>query len=383
MGVHETVKSSYLRVDDIISNNPFSDVKWFVEQEANTWSDWVQMPLSKRLALWRHGFTSPCGILYDFETHGYDSFLSEHQKNRLYRAANGEHRYLVDDKLSQHWMLSDYPENRPTAYGLLRDERIHSVADCTFDGASEPIDEWLPAKLQHESPLVLKHLRGKGGKEVLVAGFDESDGYQLDGRQLSKSGLCQAVRSVDDYLVTEFIDQHQYADDLYPDASNTIRLITVWDDLSEQLCIPAGIHRIGTDRSSPLDNFSAGGLSVGLDLETGTLGKAVQYPYDGSITWHTHHPDTGAQIEGVEIPQFREVVDLVERIARENTNIPILGWDILLDESGVPVILEANTGTSIDLMQVHQPLLEIADFRRVVSRFLPEVTHDIDDGTSG
>jgi hypothetical protein len=139
------------------------------------------------------------------------------------------------------------------------------------------------------------------------------------------------------------------------------------------LFTPVGIHRIGTARSSPIDNFSAGGFSVALDLETGTLEYAVQFPFDGTASWFSSHPDTGEEIYGTQIPHWDRIRNTVEQIARDNTNIPIIGWDILLNTDGQPVILEANTGTSLDLLQVHQPLLTDPDIARVVSRYLPEV----------
>lgn len=374
MGVHKTVKSSYLALGRVLSNNTVLDWKWFLEQEANTWSEWVDLPSRQRLQLYRRGFTSPCEKLYDFDSYGFEPYLSELQRNKLYRACNGNHRYLLDDKLSQHWMLSEYETHRPRAFGLVDRGRIHSTAETEFEGDSRPISQWLPRKLREESRLVLKHLRGKGGKEVIVVGYDESDGFSVDGTPVSKSALLASVEPLSNYLVTEFIDQHPYADELYPHASNTIRLLTVWDDVAEELFTPAGVQRIGTDRSRPLDNFSVGGLSAALDIESGTVGHAAQYPFGGSVSWYNTHPDTGEDIYGKQVPNWDHVRSVVEAIARDNTNIPIIGWDVLLDRRGEPVVLEANTGTGLDLIQVHEPLLANEDVARVAARYLPDVS---------
>ena len=371
MGVHGAIKSSYVMLKDVFSSNGLRDYLWFIEQEVDTWGYWVSLPVRRRLWLWKHGFTSPNGKLYDFDTFGPDAYLSDLQRFRLFRSINGKHRYLLDDKLSQYWMLVDFPDNRPTAFGLVDRGFVHGVAGTTFDGGPAPISNWLPTALQRHSKLVLKQLRGSAGNQVIVCEYD--DGFVFDGTRVSEETLCREVARCSNYLVSEYVDQHAYARELYPHASNTIRLLTVWDHDSGTLLHPAAVQRIGTDRSRPLDNFSRGGLTAAIDLETGTLGPAVQKPFAGHAPVYDRHPDTGSRIAGTSIPHWHELRRTVDRIARQNTNIPFIGWDVLLDDSGTPIVIEANTGTDVDLLQVHRPLLADPDVAAVVSKHLRDV----------
>ncbi len=371
MGIHGTVKSAYLALTEAASNNRLHDYRAFAEQEVDSWKHWVSMPPRRRLWLWRRGFTSPAAKLYDFETHGPEAYLGERQRIRLYRALNGGHRYLLDDKLSQYWMMADYPDHRPEAYGFVDRGYVHGVAGTKYDGDPVPVSEWLPEAVREHSKLVLKQLRGLGGSEVVVVEYD--DGFVVDGESVPEREMCETVVDLSGYVVTEYVRQHDYADDLYPHASNTVRLLTLWDDEAGELHTPVAIHRIGTERSRPIDNWSAGGLSAEIDLETGELGRATRKPRSGGLRWYDEHPDTGAPIEGTRVPRWEAVRETVEEIARENTNIPLLGWDVLLDESGNPVVIEANTGTDVDLLQVHRPLLADPAFARVAARYLPDV----------
>ena len=282
MEVHGSAKAAYLGLERALSNNRLADVKWFAEQEANTWSNWVDLPLGRRLWLYRHGFTSPCWLLYDFERYGPESYLSELGKYRFYRAVNGRHRYLLDDKLSQHWMMNDYPEHRPTAFGVIDDGYVHGVSGTALEGGSRPVAEWLPAALRRESALVLKGLRGMGGKQVRVVAYE--DGYRLDDEPVSEAALCEAVGTLSGYLVTEYVDQHDYADELYAHSANT--------------------------------------------------------------------------------------------------TIPAIGWDVIVDESGEPIVIEANTGTDVDLLQVHRPLLADRRVAEVVARHLSGVEQPVGEGRS-
>jgi hypothetical protein len=382
MSLHGAAKSLYLRTKRAATDNRLLDHKWFLEQEANSWTYRVDLSLRRRLWLWRRGFTSPNGKLYDFDEYGPEEYLSERQKYRLYREMNGDHRYLVDDKLSQHWMLAGYPDHRPTAYGFVDRGDVHGLAGTAYDGDPMPVSAWLPDALRSHGKLVLKQLRGHGGSEVHVAASD-GDGFTFDDEPVSEAALCETVADLAGYLVTEYVDQHAYADELYPHAANTIRVLTLWDDETGQLHTPMAVHRIGTDRSRPVDNVSTGGITAKVDLATGELGPGVQKLFDDGLPWHSVHPDTGARIEGATVPEWDAVRETVETLARANTHVPAIGWDLVVDESGTPVVLEANTGTDVELFQVHRPLLADPDVARVVARYLPEVGREGDHSVGG
>jgi hypothetical protein len=382
MSAHDALKSRYLSLKWGVTHNRLQEYLWLCEQEIDSWRRWVRLPLRRRLELYRHGFTSPFGRLYDIETHGYDAYLSELQRYRLFREMNGEHRYLLDDKLSQYWMLADFPDHRPRAFGLLADGKVHHVSGSGERGPPPPVAEWLPSKLRDQEKLVLKHLRGKGGKEVLVCEYD--GGFRLDDEPVTEAELVAAVRPLSSYLVSEFVRQHHYAADLYPHASNTLRLFTLYDEVTEEVHLAMAVHRIGTDRSRPIDNFAAGGLAAMVDAETGTLGPAAQYPYSGgSMPWYTDHPDTGAPIAGTTVPYWSEVWATIEEMALECSNLPAIGWDVIIDESGEPVVIEANTGTGLDILQIHRPLLTDPRVATIVSRYLPEVDPQPTPETNG
>lgn len=372
MGLHDRIRSGYLSASSRLRNNRVMDFKWFVEREVDTWKHPVDHPLRRRLWLYRHGFTSPLGKLYDLDRYGPEAFLSEPQRNRLYRSLNGRHRYLLDDKLAQHWMLADYPDNRPTAYGFLARGHVHGLAGTEFDGDPLPVREWLPDALRAHSPMVLKDLRGKGGKEVHVVEY-EGGAFAFDDDPVTEDALCERVEGLSGYLATEYVRQHDYADDLYPHSTNTVRVVTLWDDEAGELHVPIVVQRIGTGQSRPVDNFSSGGLSAAVDAGTGDVGPAARFPFSGEVDWYDAHPDTGARIDGATVPHWDQVRSTVEAIARDNTHVPLVGWDVVLDRSGDPVVIEANTGTTLGLLQVHRPLLADPDFAAVAARHLPGV----------
>ena len=98
------------------------------------------------------------------------------------------------------------------------------------------------------------------------------------------------------------------------------------------------------------DNFNAGGIAAGVS-ERSTLGVAVGKDVRAGL--FTHHPDTQARIEGVDLPYWQQMVDLA-LLAHERLGGPcFVGWDIALTIDG-PIVLEGNDKFGVDLAQMPQ-----------------------------
>src|SRR5207248_2840084 len=91
------------------------------------------------------------------------------------------------------------------------------------------------------------------------------------------------------YLIQERIRQHQKMAQLHPESVNTIRLITF--NNAGRIQAFSAAQRIGTEGRS-LDNWTAGGILVGVNLESGRLRETGLYKpgYGGRVT---RHPQTG------------------------------------------------------------------------------------------
>jgi hypothetical protein len=167
-------------------------------------------------------------------------------------------------------------------------------------------------------------------------------------------------------LVERRIPQAEFWRALCPESTNTIRALTMWTPGDPEPFIGTAVQRIGTSATAPTDNWSGGGINAPIDLQTGRLGLGRMHPLKGKSarTEFTHHPDTGAQIIGVVLPYWDRVCDTVLRAARTLPINRYVGWDVVVDESGTPLIIEANKNSDVNLLQVHGGLLANARVRR-------------------
>lgn len=173
------------------------------------------------------------------------------------------------------------------------------------------------------------------------------------------------LTGLDRQVVTGFVTQGRYGAALFPDTTNTMRIVTLVDPDTHEPFIARAVQRIGNARSFPVDSFSLGqgGLCALVDIASGRLGPGAMIEKNRQVSWHEHHPETGAAISGVKIPNWPDIHRGVLQCARRFAFVPCIAWDIAITEPGFTAI-EGNSATGVRVLQVHGPLLADPRVRR-------------------
>lgn len=230
------------------------------------------------------------------------------------------------------------------------------------------VGERVRKQLDESGRLVLKPIYGTTGSRIQVCSRT-AKGYRINDKEMSATDFEAAIEEHDDYLVSAFVEQASYATDLYPDSTNTLRVLTMWDPKTDEPFITFTTQRIDTERSAPVDNWSKGGLTAAVDLESGELSRGVHFPSSGQLEWHDSHPETDAAITGVTVPNWSMVRDGIVEMAANYPQIPYVGWDIVITDDDEFTVIEANSCTDVDLFQVHEPLLDDPRARRFYEHY--------------
>jgi hypothetical protein len=139
------------------------------------------------------------------------------------------------------------------------------------------------------------------------------------------------------YLLQERVLQHPRMNELYPHSVNTIRLITFNNNGDVKPFVAA--QKIGTNGRS-IDNWGAGGVAVGIDLESGRL-RNDALVYNGFKGRVERHPDTGVLLHGFEVPYFHLAVEMACKLHSYLYGVHSIGWDIAVTPDG-PMFIEGN-----------------------------------------
>ncbi|MCU4742679.1 sugar-transfer associated ATP-grasp domain-containing protein [Natronoglomus mannanivorans] len=385
-------------------------VQHLLETERDTQS-YLSEPLRRRLWLWRRGFLTRSGVLYGLEESNYREYVTDSQRFVRTKRINGPWSIALSNKLAFHWLLHPFDDHRMSVYGMLHNGSFHAIdslrppraigdggtsrsrsrskpsvtsaigpsgtrsVEMGRSGPSHNPDEtdrngpdWVVDRLEDERRLVLKWVQGGGGNNVLLCSRVDG-GYRVNGDRLSEPAFRSRLADLEDYLVCEFVEQGWFPSELYPETPNTIRIVTMYDDAAGEPFVGAAIQRMGTTDSEPMDNFSQGGLTAEIEVETGELGPGAQLPYDGDLEWYATHPDTGTRIEGAQIPGWSRIRDRILEFAETYSYIPYIGWDVVVTgEDGEFTVLEGNSYPGLKSIQVHGPLLTDDRVRRFYER---------------
>jgi hypothetical protein len=302
-----------------------------------------------RISTVRKGFFSSSDAVYQLSGRDHTQYVSDFQIYVRARQLNHCHRILTWDKLIFNTFLGALPEQQVPIFAIVDRGRIRRL-DYQMMSEKEFVDE-----LDRREAIVIKPTTAMKGTGVTIVRRNGA-GVTINGRQSSTADLVLALcGSKRQLLVSDLVRQHDVIAGIYPETTNTIRALTMWD--GDEPFIAAAILRIGTASSRPVDNWGRGGLSAEIDLNTGSLSKAARYERaTGHLDWLAAHPDTGVLIEGTAIPNWEMVSATVLRVARHFWCLPLAGWDAVVTEAGVK-ILEGNDWPGLRAIQVHRPLL--------------------------
>lgn len=340
----------------------------------------VSIPLGRRLWLWRRGFTSRADVLFDLTEDNYDRYLSEYQEGLTHRI-NGEWMAVVDNKLSAHLLLTPFEDHLPALLGSLESGAVrrypayepdHATAGTIDDQGFEKRDavRYIDTLLQQRGAVVLKPLLGAGGRGVYIVERD-STGYRVNGDDATETEFEDLIGGLKGYLAFEYVEQSSFMADLYPHSTNTVRIVTMFDDRAGEPFVAATTARIGSPESAPLDNVAQGGLLAGIDPDTGELlsvaavsGKTPPI----EVEWVEDHPATGTRLVGRSVPHWSTITDGILRIADGLPQLPYVAWDVLPTGGGDFEILEINSSPGMINTQLHYRFLEDERVRRFYER---------------
>ncbi len=235
--------------------------------------------------------------------------------------------YTYIDPYFNNWREACYVDNKcfyPRYFhGVKQPEILCSrIGGFWFQGDFQQISrEDVTQILERHPEIVVKKAMGsEGGKGVFfVKGTDFS----------------QAEAQIkDDIVVQAPLCQHPDLARLNPTSVNTIRILSLLGNDGAK--IYSAIVRIGVN-GARVDNASSGGITCGI-----ADGKLRKYAYTGQGQKLERHPDSGLSFENLPIPGYEKCAAAVDRLHPQIPRFRLISWDFSVDETGEPVLIEAN-----------------------------------------
>lgn len=309
------------------------------------------VPIPTLLRLWANGHFSYGGVLYDLDR--LDLYLSDIEQYRTQRINGSMGEALRNKYVCNQFLARNHDEHLPETYGFVRNSQFNDLGT----EVSSLVD-----LVSRVNSVVCKPISGGRGRGISVIEFDS--GYWINGNKATERTVLDLQADLTDHLIVEKIEQHSFQRSVFSDSLNTMRIVTMVDPNTGEPFIAMAVHRFGVPESAPTDNWSAGGITARVNEETGELGRAVA-AHGSDVEYLTRHPTTETHIHGETVPNWEGIREMIFSIASEFSDIwPYVGWDVTVDETGTPKIIEGNRATDVDIMQIFEPLLADEHRRR-------------------
>ena len=301
------------------------------------------------------GFLADQWMLYDFDHNDKSEYLSEFDWYRS-RYINEPFDFVCNNKIASAEILKQYVRV-PESYMIKNKGHLTS-----FDSVAMNYEDALALLKEKKKMFFKPYGKGKGTGVVIMTWDEEANLPAIDLKPMSDEDFLGHLKKHDDWFLSEAMEQHQYLNDIYDQTVNTIRFITLKDPKTHQFKVFFAVQRIGTKETIPVDNGSRGGLVANIDLETGILTEA-RCLHNRNV--YKVHPDSGAPIEGVQIPGWAKLKEDMINLANKLPYMHFIAWDILITEEG-HCIIEANTSSGVNIIQLWggQRNKELGDFYR-------------------
>ena len=147
------------------------------------------------------------------------------------------------------------------------------------------------------------------------------------------------------YLAEEFVQSCKELAAFHPSSLNTLRVITFRN--GDRFEVFGGGLRVGNNGLC-VDNAQGGGIFCEIDPESG---KIITDGLDEYSNSYVTHPMTGVPFKGMQIPRWKEVVELCKEASKELPCLRVVGWDVAILEDGTLELIEGNHSPGMNIVQ--------------------------------
>ncbi len=321
--------------------------------------------VSDKLWCLQHGFSIGDYNLFGHENlrKNYRDYLSCRQYNQIH-PINGMFSLWIDDKLTVKHVFSRYNEYLPLYYFDIENGDAMRLPDCPDSVQGNGVDGVMEL-LRQEKKIAVKQLLGSFGRGFYRLEYYTDGEYYITGKKAAENEVADLLRSLDHYLVTEFIVNHETLYHIWPDATNTLRILM--GVVEHEPILLRSFIRFGNAKSNGVDNAHSGGLEAIVDEESGKILFAVALDAQGYATRIESHPDSGASFD-IQIPYWDKVIEVCKDICRSYPELKYLGFDIAITQDSFK-ILEINSLSGLMAAQLKEPLLKDKKTREVFKSF--------------
>jgi hypothetical protein len=270
----------------------------------------------------------------------------------VYSSVNGiiDHRYVSEityyniiEPILNNAIFAEAYSDKNNYHRFIKNEYLPSIflrciQNVFFDEGYHIVDE--PERhfknlLLNNNQLVCKKAIETGGGADVVILWKQGDCF-VDNKQQPVSLNQLKIRLGESFLIQEYIYQHPFFSQFNPSSVNTIRLFTYRSVIDNQIHVLHSVFRIG-QKGALVDNQASGGISCGINCDTGTLNTFAIDKYGNK-----YKESNGYSFYNLSVPKYAEMKNIAIETAILFPYHRLLGFDFAFDRNGLVRVIEVN-----------------------------------------
>ena len=267
---------------------------------------------------------------------------------------NGKYGKWIDDKMTLKYICSGTVLDRymPKYYFMI-DEKglVMKLMDCPESVQNKDIDGILRL-LEEKGILAAKRISGSMGEGFYRIEWRNGK-YILNGMEKTLEEIKKQLSELHNYLIIEYLYPHSQFAEYCPNTCACLRYLV--GRINGELYFFKGYIRFGAKQSGFIDNYNAGGVLCYVDKNGFYSGGNIMDIQTGKNIKILEHPDSKKKLEG-QIPLWDEVQQMVKEIDHLFPQLSYLGIDVVITSDNQVKMLEINSLTSLDGLQLLEPI---------------------------
>lgn len=345
---------------DVVKNREFYRLRKY-RIYPNLLKEYIKRPggasLLQVISIHRKGFTVSDWKLLGLNNDNYKRYLTT-KRYYKHHPLNGYYSKLIDDKMIIKYIFAGTTVGpfMPDYYFMIdEDGFVKAMPDCAVVKEHYSGDD-VADLLVEKGTLAVKLATGSIGKGFYKAEYRDGNFY-ANGEQMDREHFLALLAGLKNYIISEYLRPHPQLAEIWPDTANTMRYLA--GRVDGKLVMLKSFMRFGSKKSGSVENFNRGGVLCYVDEAGNYKGGYIIHRTKKELkSIHIdQHPDTGKMLDGV-VPCWDQVQYAVQEIGKLLPQTRYLGFDFVVTDQGKVKLLEINSLTSMDSMQLDGSILD-------------------------
>jgi len=312
---------------------------------------WLRLGLSKLGADDYYLYKLYDDSLYSFKDK--TQFIGWRTSMKIDKALNhDESRVFANDKLEFSMKMSNAGLRTPKILAVFNEDNI-PISSVNQLSTTDEASTFL--RMKNIYPVFIKPVHGtygRGGFSAITVCTSNSTLKIGDGSQRSISEVIDQFKQkwAKGYIIQELLTPHSEVVSLIGQRLSSLRVIVILTHGKPHIFRAVWKLTAGRNMSDNFMHGKLGNLIANVNPENGNVTN-VTGMRDGKMVPMNTHPDTGANLTGISVPLWTDVVEYCKQSSSLFPGLKMQHWDIAICPEG-PIALEVNVEGSVDLHQL-------------------------------